>query len=649
MKFSSFLRTAALLLVLLISAGISTRAAAATPVPPSVTATAAISIDMNTGRIFYAKDMHRRLPMASTTKIMTALTAVSIAGFTMDEKATVAKADLVGEANMALRPDEQISLRSLLYGLLLNSGNDAAMTIARHMGAKLQGGGEPIDRFVAQMNANAQTWGLRNSHYSNPHGLDAADHYSSAFDLAIVGWRLQHIPALAAIVNTRQINAEGHSLYNINTFLKTYSGANGIKPGLTDAAGLCLVASAQKNGQTAIVVILNTADMHKDANSLMDYAFGRITDPADKAGVANADGTFSTALDVAIGTVKGDTLTPFRLGPSGKPLPDVSAATIIGAAAAPGFPQSKTGNLGGGPQIADLQTTPDVATTPGATGGVITAPTTTASGGPNFLIILLALVVIAAIVYFVARQGLLGAPTQDRAVRVGDAVRHNVSRTREAISSRARSTTSTPPAAKPAPRPPTDDNSPPRQPTAQPQTHREGSPDQPVRPSVQVQPRQLEATALDRAPLPPMPLRTAAKPAPTVEIVPRIETAAEPVTQTDTPKAAPKTTLGEQVIDEVWLENRARQAIAYTAAGRYQAGFDEFRRVVENAPLFDFGSMPEFADMSLVGYRALAQAYLHVGRTKFAVLLLEMAIERYPNDLELRTGLRNLKKELGAQ
>lgn len=243
---------------------------------PNLQAPAAIAVEADTGRILYAKNIHMQKAMASTTKTTTALTFLSMFP-SYDQlkqlETTVVQEDLVGEANMGLRRGERITLYTLLLGLMTNSANEAGMVLARYAGNKIAGPADPVDRFVAAMNAYALSVGMYDSHYMNPHGLDQAGHYSSAHDLALTGWYYLRNPLLMQLAQYKSGMVEGHTIYNVNSFLGRYPGANGVKPGWTDAAGRCLVASAQNNGKTVIVVVLDSPDISGEADRLMDYSF----------------------------------------------------------------------------------------------------------------------------------------------------------------------------------------------------------------------------------------------------------------------------------------------------------------------------------------------------------------------------------------
>jgi D-alanyl-D-alanine carboxypeptidase len=181
----------------------------------------------------------------------------------------------VGQAsgsNMGVAAGERLTIRDLLYGLLLPSGNDAALTIAAHVGGT-------VPAFVAMMNREAAALGMTHSHFANPHGLDEAGHYSSAHDLAILARRALQLPLFRQIVDTAAYaipataTHRAHRLTNLNWFLTWYPGADGVKPGMTAAAGLCQVLSAHRHGHWLIGVLLNTPDLYTDARDLMNYGF----------------------------------------------------------------------------------------------------------------------------------------------------------------------------------------------------------------------------------------------------------------------------------------------------------------------------------------------------------------------------------------
>jgi D-alanyl-D-alanine carboxypeptidase (penicillin-binding protein 5/6) len=219
--------------------------------------------------VLYAKSSHTRLAEASTTKIMTAI--VALENGRLEDRVTV---DVDSNALywatestvMGLMPGQTLSLETLLYGLMLPSGNDAAIAIARHVA-----GSEA--RFVEMMNAKARDLGLRDTQYKNPHGLDADGHYSSAYDLAILARYGYQNPKFFALSSARHWNADGFDLWNVNKLLASYPGADGVKPGFTDNAGRCLVGSAVRDGHRVFVTVMRSNDTTQDARALLDYAF----------------------------------------------------------------------------------------------------------------------------------------------------------------------------------------------------------------------------------------------------------------------------------------------------------------------------------------------------------------------------------------
>jgi serine-type D-Ala-D-Ala carboxypeptidase (penicillin-binding protein 5/6) len=245
--------------------------------PPVLTARAAIALDADTGQILYAKNMYAGLPMASITKIMTALTLFSIPGVNLEDGYTVVHEDRISEKSMGLWFGQRVKVKQLLYGMLLDSANDAATALARYGGRKLSATSlDPVDSFVARMNALAAQLGVRNTHFANPHGLDDPQHYTSAYDLALLGWHALQNPQIASIVRQNILNDGGFSFLNESNFIRRYPGATGIKPGETDKAGLCIVASAYRFGHNAIIVLLRSPGMRTESDKLMDYAYSEM-------------------------------------------------------------------------------------------------------------------------------------------------------------------------------------------------------------------------------------------------------------------------------------------------------------------------------------------------------------------------------------
>ena len=237
-------------------------------VSPNINATAAVIMDMKSGRIFYEKNARVRRSMASTTKIMTAI--VAIENSDLEEEVTVSKrAAQINGSVINLRQDEKLSLLDLLYGLMLPSGNDAAIAIAEHVGGTVEG-------FCEMMNRKAVSLGAVNTHFTSPHGLDMPEHYTTALELAqITAYALKN-PIFNKIVSTKEATIPNRDLYNTNELLGVYPGVDGVKTGYTGQAGRCLVTSATKNQMRIISVVLGSPTRTARAQSsttLLNYAF----------------------------------------------------------------------------------------------------------------------------------------------------------------------------------------------------------------------------------------------------------------------------------------------------------------------------------------------------------------------------------------
>jgi D-alanyl-D-alanine carboxypeptidase len=265
--------------------------AAQEPPQPAPGARAAIVIDASSGAVLYERDAHTPLHPASLTKMVTALTAIERAP--LDRIVRVSHPIVVTPVLIGLEPGDELPLEQALYGLLLNSGNDAALAIAESVGDG------SIERFVGWMNELATKLGLKDTHFVNPHGLDAEGHLSSAYDLAIIGRAVMQQPVLATIVAQERHEYEGQvhwAFKTRNPLLGVYDGVDGIKTGFDDLAGLCLVATATRDGKRAIAVVMNSNQYGADAASLLDYAF------ADKRWGTAAAGTAGSARRAAAGS-----------------------------------------------------------------------------------------------------------------------------------------------------------------------------------------------------------------------------------------------------------------------------------------------------------------------------------------------------------
>ena len=242
---------------------------AALPAGPGVSSTSSIVIEASSNRVLFGTNAHKKLPMASTTKIMTALVALEN-GSLDDEVKVSSNAYGVEGSSMYLHLGETIPLRDLLYGLMLASGNDAAVAIAEHIGGSVEG-------FVCMMNDKAARLGLVNTHFVTPNGLHDDEHYTTAYDLAIIAAEALRNDTFAEIVSSQYYTSESGSITryfkNKNKLLWNYEGANGVKTGYTMYAGKCLVFSAERDGMQVVGVTLNSSNIFSDAKLLMDYAF----------------------------------------------------------------------------------------------------------------------------------------------------------------------------------------------------------------------------------------------------------------------------------------------------------------------------------------------------------------------------------------
>lgn len=233
---------------------------------PTVSAASAILVDAESGRILYEKDAYSCRLIASTTKLMTALVAVESAT-DLSQIVTIEREDTLTEgSSMYLKAGEKVSLEGLLYGLLLHSGNDAALAIARFCAGD-------IDTFVDQMNQKAQELDMVDSHFANPNGLNADGHYSTAADMAKLGIACMNNVTVAKIVGTKSTAIGTRNFVNHNKLLTLYQDCVGMKTGYTQLAGRTLVSAARRGGQLLVCVTLDDPDDWKDHAALFDYGF----------------------------------------------------------------------------------------------------------------------------------------------------------------------------------------------------------------------------------------------------------------------------------------------------------------------------------------------------------------------------------------
>lgn len=240
--------------------------------PPSVSAKSAILTEAESGRVLYQKSAHIRLPMASTTKIMTAIVAIEEYPDLGKEVKIDKRAVGVEGSSVYLYENEVMTMEDLLYALLLSSANDAAVAIACEVGGS-------IDAFAEKMNRKAEALGLEDTHFTNPNGLHDDNHYTTAYDLAAITAYALKNPTFKKIVSTKKKTVpmqNGESvrlLINHNKLLSLYDGAIGVKTGFTKKSGRCLVSAAERDGLTLVAVTLDAPNDWKDHSDMLDFGF----------------------------------------------------------------------------------------------------------------------------------------------------------------------------------------------------------------------------------------------------------------------------------------------------------------------------------------------------------------------------------------
>ena len=231
----------------------------------AVSAQKAIVLDTAGGRVLYEKHADERSLIASTTKIMTALVVCQHCNV-LDRVRIPAEAVGIEGSSMYLIEGEVLTVQELLYGLMLRSGNDAAAALAIYCGGTVEG-------FAGLMNDKARELGLNGTHFVNPHGLDAPDHYSTARDLAVLAACAMEDPIFARTVGAKSVTVGERVLTNHNKLLWQLPGCEGIKTGYTRAAGRILVSSAARNGRRLICVTINAPDDWNDHKTLLERGF----------------------------------------------------------------------------------------------------------------------------------------------------------------------------------------------------------------------------------------------------------------------------------------------------------------------------------------------------------------------------------------
>lgn len=233
--------------------------------PVNADAAAEIAMELSTGTVLEERNADSKLPMASTTKIMTAI--IIIEDCNLDDVLTVPNAAVgVEGSSIYLKKGEEIDVRDLLYGLMLRSGNDSATALAMHHSGS-------IEKFVEVMNERAQKIGAENTHFKNPSGLPDGEHFTTARDLCNIACYAMRNSIFKELVSTKSYHGKYRSYSNKNKMLYNYEGANGVKTGYTLSAGRCLVTSAERNGMDVVTVVLNCPDMYERSAELLNTCF----------------------------------------------------------------------------------------------------------------------------------------------------------------------------------------------------------------------------------------------------------------------------------------------------------------------------------------------------------------------------------------
>lgn len=236
-------------------------------IPLKVSARNAIAIDAESNQVLWNQNAYEIVPMASTTKILTALIAINYGD--LDRKVLISKnASSIRGSTVGYSAGEEITMRELLFGLMFRSGNDAAIAIAEDIGGSIEG-------FSNIMNDFAKNVGIIDSHFESPHGLDSPKHYSSAYDLAILTSKAMEYSVFRECVGEKVIYKDKYNFtrdyQNINKILYKIPEANGVKTGYTGGAGKCLVSSINHNGKNIIIVVLNCVDRWNVTEKIYNY------------------------------------------------------------------------------------------------------------------------------------------------------------------------------------------------------------------------------------------------------------------------------------------------------------------------------------------------------------------------------------------
>lgn len=241
-----------------------------------ITSTAAIVMEQSTGRVLYEKNIRKKVKIASTTKILTAIVAIEN-GNLSDKVVISKKAAGTGGSEVGIVAGSEVTLESLMYGMLLKSGNDCAVAIAEHIGGS-------VENFAKMMNEKAYEIGAKDTKCTNPHGLDSEDNYSTAYDLALITCYAKTNDTLSKMLGTKSITVNFDKapkyLANTNRLLSTYAYCDGGKTGFTNMANRCLVATAKKDDLEIVAIILgaNTTDIRfSECKELLKYGIENYT------------------------------------------------------------------------------------------------------------------------------------------------------------------------------------------------------------------------------------------------------------------------------------------------------------------------------------------------------------------------------------
>ena len=261
----------------------------------AISAEKAIVTDAVSGRVIFSRNADQRSLIASTTKIMTALLVCEQCNV-LDQMRIPREAVGIEGSSMYLKEGEVLTLQELLYGLMLSSGNDAAVALAIYCGGTVGG-------FVERMNDKARALGMTGTHFANPNGLDSPGHYATARDLAVLASYAMENPIFATTVSTKTVSVGQRFLRNHNKLLWMVDGADGVKTGFTKAAGRILVSSAVRNDRRLIAVTINAPNDWQDHKALLEegfsrYSLQRVVTEGDRAGTLEVMGGETARVEV---------------------------------------------------------------------------------------------------------------------------------------------------------------------------------------------------------------------------------------------------------------------------------------------------------------------------------------------------------------